>query len=131
MKCQQCLTKKHYTKFRINSRSSKRRTTCIECENLKRRNLRSSKLTIQQQHIYDYLLTHRCYACGYANPICLDFHHLDPKQKTADISKMVKNGVSINMINIEIKKCIVLCSNCHRLETARIQNNYKYRMFYK
>lgn len=131
MKCIKCLNNKHYRKFRVDSRTSKRRSTCIECENLAKRVKRASRLTPQQQYIYDYLLNHRCYHCGYKNPICLDFHHLDPKLKSFDISKMIKNYAPINEIEKEIKKCIVLCSNCHRIETARIQNNYKYRMFYK
>ena len=43
----------------------------------------------------------------------LDFHHFDPKQKTKPISVMY--GCSKKRIAKEINKCIVLCSNCHRL----------------
>lgn len=130
MQCKKCSKQKHYTKFRIDRRTSKRRSSCIECENLERKNLRNSKNTPQQQYIYDYLLVHRCYSCGNKNPICLDFHHLNPKEKSFDISKMIKNGMPINAIKHEINKCIVLCANCHRIETARQTMNYKYRNFY-
>lgn len=36
------------------------------------------------------------------------------KEKEYNISKMVHEGFSINRIKEEIKKCEVLCSNCHR-----------------
>jgi hypothetical protein len=53
----------------------------------------------------------RCERCGYCkNPQILHFHHLDMKEK--------KNGVgnikrSYTAALEEIKKCEVLCPNCH------------------
>ena len=41
----------------------------------------------------------------------LDFHHINPKAKTAPISLMVKRKLSY--IAAEINKCVVLCRNCH------------------
>lgn len=130
MKCTQCNSNKHYTQFRV-YKSGKRRKICRLCENISRKKLRTSKLSPQQKYIYDYLLINRCIFCGFSNPVCLDFHHVNPKTKSYEISQMVKDGYTIDEIKLEINKCVVLCSNCHRLETARIQNNYKYRSFYK
>lgn len=54
--------------------------------------------------------------CGENHPACLDWHHIDPKQKKFSIS----NGRNLNQtkeaILSEIKKCKIICSNCHRKE---------------
>ena len=53
------------------------------------------------------------------HPATLDFHHKSNKKDS--ISNMVVNGYSISKINKEIKKCQILCSNCHR--KVHYQNN--------
>ena len=53
-----------------------------------------------------------CKFCGEKTIVCLDFHHLDPSIKEDNLSKM--DAVSIGKIKEEIRKCIVVCSNCHR-----------------
>lgn len=55
-----------------------------------------------------------CELCGYNRCIqALEFHHFNPKDKNFGISQM--NGVK-NFITLleEIKKCCLLCSNCHQ-----------------
>lgn len=55
-----------------------------------------------------------CSVCGYDKCIeALEFHHIDPTQKDYYISYLVEKG-SVNKLKEELKKCIVLCSNCHR-----------------
>ncbi len=56
-----------------------------------------------------------CSICGESNPITLDFHHLDPSLKKDSVSDMVVNGYGIETIKKEIDKCVVLCTNHHRL----------------
>jgi protein-arginine kinase activator protein McsA len=65
----------------------------------------------------------KCEICGFNHPAALDFHHIDPTQK--------KFGISINKHNKkevleEIKKCKILCSNCHRIEHAFMYNDNMY-----
>ena len=67
--------------------------------------------------VWDYLLEHPCVACGEADPIVLEFHHLFGKDKA--ISKLVAEGVSIEKLQAEISKCEVLCCNCHRRITSK------------
>jgi hypothetical protein len=62
---------------------------------------------------FNYKATHHCEVCGEAHPACIQFHHLDPSQKDNLVCVMVKNRVSIERIEEEIKKCQVLCANCH------------------
>lgn len=52
----------------------------------------------------------RCSKCGDKRWYVLDFHHT--KGKDNSISTM--NCHSIDSIKKELRKCIVLCSNCHR-----------------
>jgi hypothetical protein len=56
----------------------------------------------------------KCVKCNEDHPACLEFHHLDPNEKEIGISLAVSNCWSIARIEKEMKKCIVLCSNCHR-----------------
>lgn len=54
----------------------------------------------------------KCQRCGYDKCLkALEFHHLDPQQKDFTISNdHFKLAEAIE----ETKKCILICSNCHR-----------------
>lgn len=57
----------------------------------------------------------RCQACGYKACVeALEFHHIDPSQKEIAFGKMRANPVGIAKVFEELKKCILLCANCHR-----------------
>ena len=55
-----------------------------------------------------------CKGCGEDDSRCLDFHHRDPKKKSGSIGNAIRQGWSRRRILDEIKKCDVLCANCHR-----------------
>jgi glutaredoxin len=60
----------------------------------------------------------KCENCGYDRYIgALEFHHLDPTKKELTISK---TRISFENLLKELEKCLLLCSNCHREEHARI-----------
>jgi hypothetical protein len=63
-----------------------------------------------------YLHAHPCVDCGEENIALLDFDHL--RDKTADISTMVRDAASWQEIAREIAKCAVRCANCHARVTA-------------
>lgn len=54
----------------------------------------------------------KCSICGESEVCCLEFHHLDPSTKVDSIMNMLNE--SRGTLIKEIKKCIVLCSNCHK-----------------
>ena len=56
----------------------------------------------------------KCGTCGESRWYVLDLHHRDKNEKEYNIAEMVHLGWSKNSIIEEIKKCIVVCSNCHR-----------------
>jgi len=67
------------------------------------------------------LLGGKCYECGYTECInALEFHHINPTTKCFEISG--SHARSWNMIETELKKCKLLCANCHRKE--RCSSNY-------
>lgn len=55
-----------------------------------------------------------CAKCGEKRGYVLDFHHLDPTEKEETVARMTSNKYSIENIQKEVNKCIVLCANCHR-----------------
>ena len=52
-----------------------------------------------------------CTRCGESRPHVIDAHHVNPKEKDFMVGT-VKRGIEIT--KEELKKCIPLCSNCHR-----------------
>lgn len=55
-----------------------------------------------------------CKICGEKDARCLDFHHVNSTEKDFTICHAVCTGVRWARIEEEIKKCEVLCANCHR-----------------
>lgn len=52
-----------------------------------------------------------CSICLEKDPCCLDFHHIDGKDK--NVSYFV-GSKSMKKLSEEIVKCICVCANCHR-----------------
>ena len=59
----------------------------------------------------DSYKTH-CAKCGESRPYVIDFHHIDPSTKSFTIGDSYRG--SSDKMEAEIKKCVCLCSNCHR-----------------
>lgn len=74
------------------------------------------------ERIIDYLSKHPCVDCGFNDPRALDFDHLDSKRKVIGVSEAPKRGWSWERTLKEIEKCVVRCSNCHRIRTAEKGN---------
>ena len=72
--------------------------------------------TTLKEWLRKYKSTLSCTRCPENHPGTLQFHHIDPKQKDINVGVAVKNGWSIERIEKEISKCIVLCANCHAKE---------------
>ena len=58
-----------------------------------------------------------CEVCGYnLNGLALDFDHIDRSEKKFLASSRMLN-LSLKSIMSEIRKCRILCANCHRIKT--------------
>lgn len=55
-----------------------------------------------------------CCLCGYNRCLrALSAHHLDPSQKDFNIGQAKANPKSWSKIVSELRKCVLLCKNCH------------------
>ena len=83
-------------------------------------NVRRPKLLQMKQNAVDYK-GGKCSSCGKTYPnVCYDFHHIDRKTKYKEVSCMITEMYSWEDIKNELDKCILVCSNCHRI----IEKNY-------
>ena len=84
--------------------------------------------TMYYKIIIRFKLKKGCFFCKYKKcPEALQFHHLDKSTKLFGISDKLskKNNLSKikwKEIKSEIRKCIILCANCHAEETYRERN---------
>ena len=68
--------------------------------------------------IYRYKRFCGCHFCSENEPVSLDFHHLNPDEMDLNVSVAV--SYSIKCLRKEVRKCVVLCANCHRKVHAGI-----------
>ena len=60
-----------------------------------------------------YAAGDKCAICGYDKcRTALEFHHLDPNEK--DFTLATNANIATEKALEEIKKCILVCANCHR-----------------
>lgn len=108
---------------------------CLCCNNLLKDNRRNRcdtcntairRLRIKKKCV-DYK-GGKCVSCNLIseNVAVYDFHHLDPTKKDFEIQSAAIASLSWETIVVELDKCSLLCSNCHRLEHSKYD---KYRGF--
>jgi len=125
--CTKCKEEKSESDFSWKIKGIRRCTACKTCYGIltKKHYLLNKQLIIsrnaarvkeRKRKILEYLMSHPCTRCGEENPVWLEFHHLDPREKEREISNLI--GFAWSTIKKEIDKCIVLCSKCHKLRTA-------------
>jgi hypothetical protein len=61
-----------------------------------------------------------CAHCLENDTVCLDLHHLDPKEKEIALGNALRLGWTFERLMLEASKCIVLCANCHRKEHEKL-----------
>ena len=104
---------------------------------LKQRHNRYKYEKVKRLHIIYYKIITRfklkkgCFFCKYKKcPEALQFHHLNKSTKLFGISDKLskKNNLSKikwKEIKNEIRKCTILCANCHAEETYKERNKQK------
>ena len=101
-------------------KSTKTVNTCKKCKALYKKQYmsipenRARVSKVESRRIINFIrsLKSPCIVCGESEPVCIDFHHLDPKTKEFNIT--LNRTRAKSKILAEIKKCVCLCSNCHR-----------------
>ena len=76
-------------------------------------------------YLNNYKLSKGCRECGYnKSPYALEFHHRDRNSKCNNVSNIRKSSwVQLDNIVKEVKKCDILCSNCHKILTKKEVSN--------
>lgn len=63
----------------------------------------------------------KCAICGYnKTSLAMEFHHLDKTQKEFALSN---SNRTLESQFVELKKCVLLCSNCHREVHGGLHND--------
>lgn len=93
---------------------------------LKRAKERRQALKIEfRTNMLEYITGKSCVVCQESDIRTLDFDHIDPSNKLFNVSQAVKLGYNWQQVEDEIKKCRILCANCHRKHTAIQGSWYK------
>lgn len=73
----------------------------------------------------------KCQICGYDKCTnALELHHIDPNEKDFGLGAIMATPVAWEKIVTEMKKCVVLCANCHReLHDNLVNLPTTYQMF--
>jgi 5-methylcytosine-specific restriction endonuclease McrA len=144
-RCNKCGLEKLVNEFFVrNTRTGKLHSECKDCYKvhrqtyyqahykkyrdsyLKRANVRREKLKTEfHTNMLAYLSDKSCVICGENDQRVLEFDHIEPAEKKFSISQAVKLGFAWEEVKLEIAKCQVLCSNCHKKRTAEQYGWYK------
>lgn len=136
--CSICGLDKNYSDF--NKKGSGLQSKCRDCQrewysnyyhNQSAEKQRLKKNNFERKiRIREWLQERKsvpCADCGIMYPyFVMDFDHRDPSQKLFNIGSKV-SSMSFEQVRVEVEKCDVVCSNCHRIRTHsfRIGGNGK------
>ena len=88
--------------------SSYQGNICITCSGQK-----SKEKNLKRKLEFLALKGNKCQICGYDKYYgALEFHHIKSKDKSINHQSLTQH--SKELILEELKKCILVCSNCHR-----------------
>lgn len=85
-------------------------------------NNRHRKRRAERKAILISMCGGKCSKCGLvvsdmAPPVCFDFHHVDGKDY--NVSSLTYSELKFLVAMEEVKRCVLMCANCHRAEHAR------------
>ena len=124
LRCSGCHQDKPETEFHRSSRMKRGyQSQCKECNKqavLKHihnnpghnQAVRKARRDDLARRVREWKRERGCACCPENEPVCLELHHLDPTTKEAQPSDLIRR--SWEAFIEEAKKCIILCSNCHK-----------------
>lgn len=129
MKCRTCKLELDPSKFSVRNDTKSLTTACQSCEKKRKRKYYDLNKSIcieranvkkkETRHLMKDLIKRTkdvpCQDCGVKYPsYVMDFDHIHDKIKM--INDFVRNA-ACNQLVEELKKCEVVCANCHRQRT--------------
>ncbi|EMF5533952.1 hypothetical protein ACXYJ3_001485 [Escherichia coli] len=96
--------------------TKKWKPTCKACE-------KAERVAGHEELIKEVFPVLECSICGYNRcKQALDFHHTNPEEKEYSIARFRTSRRNREVVIAELKKCVLLCSNCHREVHAGLIN---------
>ena len=118
-KCSKCECEKALSEFYIRQSGKdigKVVPQCKKCTSERVSKNSSIRRQRRKRHIDAWKLRHGCSNCGYSkHSAALDLHHVDGKEGA--VSYFMESTTIKRLFN-EIRKCVILCANCHRVHHA-------------
>ena len=100
----------------------------MTAEEKRKRNRENKRRTRIETRIksMQYQAKKGCHKCKEHDPRKLEYDHKDPAIKTRTVSELITDGYpwSSSILRNEIRKCRILCANCHRVHTIKQQGYY-------
>lgn len=127
--CSVCKKPKRVTEFnKHKTKPDGLQSLCKECSKIRSRkyyknnhdkhrkavSIRNKAVIIRNRSKLNAIKSLGCTTCPESDECCIDFHHVDPSIKDKTISRLCNGGYTWPQIQAELKKCIRVCSNCHR-----------------
>lgn len=109
-------------------KSIERQRFCSDCVSLGNK-VRGKEHTIKRRKrrgrlLDKYKLSKGCQLCGYKdNLFALQWDHINPSEKHATVSTLMTGD--IKKLFKEIRKCRVLCANCHAIHTYSNKHSWR------
>ena len=125
--CTKCHKEKSLDEFAVRkNKNGSRQSWCRECFRLwnkeayksgKRKQQIQARTKKQKAYLQSFVrrvkLRYGCSECGYKKHYAaIDCHHVGDKDKV--VAQLVRDGCSIATLKTEMRKCVLLCANCHR-----------------
>jgi len=111
--CKDCRREWQRERIRVRGRATITRTQGI---------LRAEK----RRYVQDKKVAIGCTSCGEKHPACLEWHHTGEHEKDDSLARMIDKNRPYGVLDAEMAKCVVLCSNCHRKQHWDSEERSKY-----
>lgn len=91
----------------------------------------------RQHWLKKYRASQGCSSCGIKDSRVLEFNHRDPSTKVFNVMSTKESHLSkvgrdiIKAIISEVRKCDVLCANCHKIHTDTEKTHNKSKVCYQ
>lgn len=79
-----------------------------------------------RQKLLEYYTENPCMDCGIKDLRVLEPDHRENEDKEYNVSRLLTGGYSWAKVLTELRKCDIVCSNCHKIRTySRLENCYR------
>lgn len=124
--CKEVLALSAYRKTNKSKNYNGYEARCLDCMKQYKKERHALKNLDIRKFLYEYRATKGCFDCGIKDPRLLEFDHLRDKEFNLGKAHVLK--ITLKEVKREVRKCVVRCSNCHKLKTHKEQdtwvNNY-------